>query len=191
MAAGVWLLARPGAPGGGAVRRAIAQLRGAEGQPRTCRRSAYASAFPLGRDVQPAAVVRPGPRVSGAGGGGLRCADPRGRRGHGRLAATAAAAIAVAAAVILGLLGVLAGAQWVWDPGSAPVGPYSGYTIGFYGAVPLDGGISGPFAGLRRSPPGCSSPRRRSASMRRASSPGWAWSPPTTITAASSPSSPT
>ena len=35
MAAGVCLLARPEAPGGGAVRRAVAQLRGTGGQPRT------------------------------------------------------------------------------------------------------------------------------------------------------------
>ena len=35
LAAGVWLLAWTGAPGGGAVRRAAAQLRGTDGQPRT------------------------------------------------------------------------------------------------------------------------------------------------------------
>ena len=35
LAAGIWLLARTGAPGGGAVRRAVAQLRGTGGQPKT------------------------------------------------------------------------------------------------------------------------------------------------------------
>jgi signal transduction histidine kinase len=35
LAVGVWLLAVTGAPGGGAVRRAMAQLRGTDGQPRT------------------------------------------------------------------------------------------------------------------------------------------------------------
>jgi signal transduction histidine kinase len=35
LAAGVWLLARAGAPGGGPVRRTLAQLRGTDGQPRT------------------------------------------------------------------------------------------------------------------------------------------------------------
>ena len=35
LAAGVWLLARTGAPGGAAVRRALGQLRGADGQPKT------------------------------------------------------------------------------------------------------------------------------------------------------------
>src|ERR1700691_1496466 len=35
LAAGVCLLARPGSPGGGPVRRAVAQLRGAGGQPKT------------------------------------------------------------------------------------------------------------------------------------------------------------
>jgi signal transduction histidine kinase len=35
LAAGIWLLARTGAPGGGAVRRAVAQLRGSDGRPKT------------------------------------------------------------------------------------------------------------------------------------------------------------
>jgi hypothetical protein len=35
LAVGTWLLAVTGAPGGGAVRRALAQLRGTDGQPRT------------------------------------------------------------------------------------------------------------------------------------------------------------
>jgi len=35
MSAGVWLLTRPNSPGGTAVRRAVAQLRGTGGQPRT------------------------------------------------------------------------------------------------------------------------------------------------------------
>jgi signal transduction histidine kinase len=35
LAAGTWLLARDGAPGGGAVRRAVAQLRGTDGQPKS------------------------------------------------------------------------------------------------------------------------------------------------------------
>jgi signal transduction histidine kinase len=60
----------------------------------------------------------------------------------------AAAVLAVVGAVLIGLIGVLSGVQWLWDPRSAPVGPWSGYTVGFYGAVPLDGGITRVFAGL-------------------------------------------
>ena len=61
----------------------------------------------------------------------------------------AAAVLAVAGIVLFGLVGVVGGVQWLWDAGSAPVGPWSGYTIGFYGAVPLDGGITALFAGVQ------------------------------------------
>jgi signal transduction histidine kinase len=150
MAAGVWLLARPGAPGGGAVRRAIAQLRGTEGQPRTVPPLLLMPVLFLWEEMfcQPLGfgAAQGSPALAGvtctvlilAVGAATVVWLPR-----------AAAAIAVVGTVMLGLQGVLAGAQWVWDPGSAPVGPYSGDTIGFYGAVLLDGGISRAFAGLQ------------------------------------------
>ena len=150
MAAGVWLLVRPGAPGGGAVRRAIAQLRGTEGQPRTVPPLLLMPVLFLWEEMFSQQLWF-GPVYGSPALARMGCAALILAAGAATVVwlPRAAAAIAVAAAVILGLLGVLAGAQWVWDPGSAPVGPYSGYTIGFYGAVPLDGGISRPFAGLQ------------------------------------------
>jgi len=60
----------------------------------------------------------------------------------------AAAVLAVAGTVLLGLVGVLSGVQWITHPAMPPVGPWSGFTVGFYGVVPLDSGITGAFAGL-------------------------------------------
>jgi signal transduction histidine kinase len=60
----------------------------------------------------------------------------------------AAAVLAVVGTVLIGLIGVLSGVLWLWEPGRMSVGMQVGATIGFYGAVPLDGGIAGMFAGL-------------------------------------------
>jgi signal transduction histidine kinase len=149
LAVGVWLLARPGSPGGGPVRRAVAQLRGTGGQPKTVPPLLLIGVIFLweelfGQDLWFGAPWQPGitpmmlsALLIAAAGVAAVVWLPR-----------AAAVLAVVGAVLIGLIGVLSGVQWLWDPRSAPVGPWSGYTIGFYGAVPLDGGITRVLAGL-------------------------------------------
>ncbi|HEX4287959.1 MAG TPA: histidine kinase [Trebonia sp.] len=149
LAVGVWLLARPGSPGGGPVRRAVAQLRGTGGQPKTVPPLLLIGVLFLweelfGQDLWFGAPWQPGftpmmlvALLIAATGVAVVVWLPR-----------AAAVLAVAGTVLIGLVGVVSGVQWLWHPGSAPVGPWSGDTIGFYGAVPLDGGISRVFAGL-------------------------------------------
>jgi signal transduction histidine kinase len=149
LAVGVWLLARPGSPGGGPVRRAVAQLRGTGGQPKTVPPLLLIGVLFLweelfGQDLWFGTPWQPGftpmmlvALLIAAAGVATVVWLPR-----------AAAVLAVAGTVLIGLIGVASGVQWLWDPGSAPVGPWSGDTIGFYGAVPLDGGITRVLAGL-------------------------------------------
>ena len=149
LAVGVWLLARPGSLGGGPVRRAVAQLRGTGGQPKTVPPLLLIGVLFLweelfGQDLWFGTPWQPGftpmmlvALLIVAAGVAAVVWLPR-----------AAAVLAVAGTVLIGIIGVVSGVQWLWDPGSAPVGPWSGDTIGFYGAVPLDGGISRVFAGL-------------------------------------------
>jgi signal transduction histidine kinase len=149
LAAGVWLLARPGAPGGGPVRRALAQLRGTGGQPKTVPPLLLIGVIFLweelfGQDLWFGTPWQPGftPMMAvalliAAAGVAMVMWLPR-----------AAAVLAVAGTVLIGLIGVVSAVQWIVHPAMAPVGPWSGDTIGFYGAVPLDGGIARGFAGL-------------------------------------------
>ena len=149
LAAGVCLLARPGSLGGGPVRRALAQLRGTGGQPKTVPPLLLIGVIFLweelfGQDLWFGTPWQPGftpmmlvALLIVAAGVAAVVWLPR-----------AAAVLAVAGTVLIGLIGVVSGVQWLWDPRSAPVGPWSGYTVGFYGAVPLDGGITRVFAGL-------------------------------------------
>jgi signal transduction histidine kinase len=149
LAAGVCLLARPGSPGGGPVRRAVAQLRGTGGQPKTVPPLLLIGVLFLweelfGQDLWFGTPWQPGftpmmlvAILIVAAGVATVVWLPR-----------AAAVLAVAGTMLIGLVGVVSGVQRLWDPGSAPVGPWSGYTVGFYGAVPLDGGITRVFAGL-------------------------------------------
>jgi hypothetical protein len=149
LAAGVCLLARTGSPGGGPVRRAVAQLRGTDGQPKTVPPLLLIGVIFLweelfGQDLWFGTPWQPGftpmmlvAILIVAAGVAAVVWLPR-----------AAAVLAVAGTVLIGLVGVVSGVQWLWHPGSAPVGPWSGYTVGFYGAVPLDGGITRVPAGL-------------------------------------------
>jgi signal transduction histidine kinase len=149
LTAGVCLLARPGSLGGGPVRRALAQLRGTGGQPKTVPPLLFIGVIFLweelfGQDLWFGTPWQPGftpmmlvALLIAAAGVAAVIWLPR-----------AAAVLAVAGTVLIGLIGVVTGVQWLWDPRSAPVGPWSGSTIGFYGAVPLDGGITRVFAGL-------------------------------------------
>ena len=149
LAAGVCLLARPESLGGGPVRRALAQLRGTGGQPKTVPPLLLIGALFLweelfGQDLWFGTPWQPGftpmmlvAMLIFAAGVAAVVWLPR-----------AAAVLAVVGTVLIGLIGVVSGVQWLWDPRSAPVGPWSGYTVGFYGAVPLDGGVTRAFAGL-------------------------------------------
>ena len=158
MAVGVGLLARPGAPGGRAVRRALAQLRGTGGQPRTVPpllllpvlflwEELFSRTLWFGDQSWPRLVTV----LIVAVGVALVVWLPR-----------AAAVLVVAGTVMLGLGGLLwsGNVQWsemfgLWaqtrgDPHFAGMGarvvPQS---IVLYGGVPLDGGITRLFTGLQ------------------------------------------
>jgi signal transduction histidine kinase len=149
LAAGVWLLARPESLGGGPVRRAVAQLRGTGGQPKTVPPLLLIATLFLWEELFDQDLWFGTPWQSGvtpmmlvavliaAAGVATVLWLPR-----------AAAVLAVAGTVLLGLIGVLSGVQWITHPAMPPVGPWSGFTVGFYGVVPLDSGITGAFAGL-------------------------------------------
>jgi signal transduction histidine kinase len=149
LVAGMCLLTRPGSLGGGPVRRAVAQLRGTEGQPKTVPPLLLLGVLLLWEELfaqdlwfTPAwrSGVTPMMLITVlilAAGVAMMRRLPK-----------AAATLAVVGIVVFGFIGLLAGAQWLWHPGTAPVGPWSGYTIGFYGAVPLSGGVNGALAGL-------------------------------------------
>lgn len=144
LAAGVWLLARTGAPGGGAVLRAVAQLRGTGGQPRTVPpllllpviflwEELFGQTLWFGWESWPRlmAVLILAAGVVAVGW------VPR-----------AAAVMAVTGTVFLGLGGGLWGVRWLWVTGAHVVvtDPFS--TV-FFGAVPLDGGITRLFAAVQ------------------------------------------
>ena len=149
LTAGVCLLARPGSLGGGPVRRALAQLRGTGGQPKTVPPLLFIGVIFLweelfGQDLWFGTPWQPGftpmmlvALLIAAAGVATVMWLPR-----------AAAVLAVAGTVLIGLIGVVSVVQWIVHPAMAPVGPWSGDTIGFYGAVPLDGGVIRVFAGL-------------------------------------------
>ena len=154
MAVGAGLLARPDALGGGPVRRAVAQLRGTGGQPRTAPPLLLLPVIFVWEELfsqVPWFGYQSWPRLMAllivAVGVALVVWLPR-----------AAAVLAVAGAVVLGLGGLLWGAGLSWADGlglpllGGPAPYYSGLNpsaILFYGAVPLDGGITRLFAGLQ------------------------------------------
>jgi signal transduction histidine kinase len=149
LVAGVCLLARPGALGGGPVRRAVDQLRGTGGEPRTVPPLLFIGVIFLWQElfsqdlwfgtpwqsgVTPMALVA---LVIAVGGVAAVVWLPR-----------AAAVLAVVGITLLGVIGILTGIQWLFDPRLVPMGPWGGFTAGFYGAVPLDGGLDRAFAGI-------------------------------------------
>jgi len=141
LVAGVWLLGLTGGPGGGAVRRAVAQLRGTDGQPKTVPALLLLPAiflweelfseqlwfgwFAVGRVVALLLVIAAVAFV---------VALPR-----------AAASLAVVGIGLLGLYGALVAGHRLLTSGvpiPTPVPP-APYTTWFYGAVPLNAGTSG------------------------------------------------
>jgi signal transduction histidine kinase len=138
---GACVLGVTGAPGGRAVRRAVAQLRGG-GQPKTVPPLLLIPVIFLWEELFSehlwyAGTAAPGvlAAVAFAAGAALIAALPR-----------AAAVIAVAGTVILGLYGVSWGAHWLTTGGSAYDGAAQSTP---FGAVLLVGGNSELLAGLQ------------------------------------------
>jgi signal transduction histidine kinase len=142
MALGVCVLGVTGAPGGRAVRRAVAQLRGGDGQPKAVPPLVLLPVIFLWEELFSEHLWFAGtaaPRVLAAVifalGAALIMRLPQ-----------VAAVIAVAGTVILGLYGVSLGLHWLTAGGSpygSDVGPPP------FGAVLVDGGSSELLAGLQ------------------------------------------
>jgi signal transduction histidine kinase len=143
LVAGVWLLGLTGGPGGGAVRRAVAQLRGTDGQPRTVPALLLLPAIFLWEELFSEQLW------FGWFGGGrviavvliiiavaLVVALPR-----------AAATLAVVAIALFGLYGALVGGSRLILVGSGTP-PAVPYTTWLYGAVALWGQATGVLAAL-------------------------------------------
>jgi signal transduction histidine kinase len=144
MAAGVCLLARPEAPGGGAVRRAVAQLRGTGGQPRTVPPLLLFPVLFLWEEFLFDKVWfswNVGPRVLAVL---IFVVAVAAFRWLPRVAVT----LAVVGTMLFGLEGVLAGVNWLRH-GEYGLARVPAALISFYGAVPLDGGITALFAGVQ------------------------------------------
>jgi signal transduction histidine kinase len=133
MVAGIWLLAATDAPGGGAVRRAVAQLRGTHGQPKTVPPLLLLPVTFLWQELFSQQLWWPhSGRVLAvvifAAAVAVMLSRPRG-----------AAVAAVAGTVIFGVVGVLAFVRWAVMSGTG--NPYFGAPM-FYGAAPLNGGAN-------------------------------------------------
>jgi signal transduction histidine kinase len=142
MALGVCVLAVTSAPGGRALRRAVAQLRGGDGQPKTVPPLLLFPVIFLWEELFSehlwfAGTAAPGvlAAVIFAVGAALIVRLPQ-----------VAAVIAVAGTVILGLYGVSLGVHWLATYGDAFSGAMDSPQ---FGAVLLDGGRSELLAGLQ------------------------------------------
>jgi signal transduction histidine kinase len=137
LVAGVWLLALTGGPGGGAVRRAVAQLRGTDGQPKTVPALLLLPAIFLWEELFSEQLWF-GWYASGwvvaillvAAAVALIVALPR-----------AAASVAVVGIGLWGLYGALVAGHRLLSGGFPSPVPAAPYTTWFYGAVPLGGGV--------------------------------------------------
>jgi signal transduction histidine kinase len=145
LAAGTWLLARTGAPGGAAVRRALAQLRGADDQPKTVPPLLLLAVVFLWEELFSEQLWFGWP------GTGLVAALVLGVAAVALAAwrPLAAAALAVAGLLLFGLYGVLDGGWHLSSSGLssewlAGTDNYGRWLWGWtYGAVPLDSRVSG------------------------------------------------
>jgi signal transduction histidine kinase len=145
---GVWLLAVTGAPGAGAVRRAVDQLRGTGGRQRTVPPLLLLPVLFLWEEMFSQQLWFGAPHEAPSVAAAV-CAAliliasvavltwlPR-----------AAVVIAVAGTVLLGTAGLMEGLHGLWASGHglAPGG------VVFYGAVPIGGGLTGLFAAVQGS----------------------------------------
>ncbi len=146
LALGTWLLAVTGAPGGGAVRRAVAQFRGTDGQPRTVPPLLLLAVLLLGEELF-------GNRLSYAGNYGSNPALPLAAAALIIVAGLclvawrprAAAWAAVAGIVLLGLAGVI----WSVRTLGGGAGQQDPFSVLFYGALALDNPVAGLLAGVQ------------------------------------------
>ncbi len=156
LAAGTWLLAVTGAPGGAGIRRAIAQLRGTDGGRKTVPPLLLLPVLFLWEELFSGQIWF---EWSGSGRVLAVLLAIAGPALVARLPRTSAV-LAVAGLLILGLFGVIAGIDRLWFAGPPPgefdgyTGPPRGLSFGYegypqawlYGMVPLSYGISGLFA---------------------------------------------
>jgi signal transduction histidine kinase len=147
LVAGVWLLAVTDAPGGGAVRRAVDQLRGTGGQQKTVPPLLLLPVIFLWEELFSGQLWF-GPPSKPPSVAALVCAGLIGAAGVGVLAwwSRAAMVIAVAGTLLLGTAGVMEGLRggWALGPGLA-----LGHQAVFYGAVPIGGGLTGLFGAVQ------------------------------------------
>jgi signal transduction histidine kinase len=140
LAAGIWLLVRTGTPGGGVVRRAVAQLRGADGQPRTVPPVLLLPVIFLWEELFNAPLWF-GPGSVGKVMAILIVVVAIALAGWLPQAAVALAVAGLALFGLLGLYGVVEGARGLWE--GVPWQGFSGAgTAWFYGAVPLNGTVT-------------------------------------------------
>ena len=144
LVAGAWLLAVTDAPGGGAVRRALDQLRGTGGQPRAVPPLLLLPVIFLWEELFSGQLWF-GPLYKSPSVAALVCAGLIGAAGVAVLAwrPRAAMVIAVTGTVLIGTAGVMEGLHggWTLGHGLAP-----GHQAVLYGAVPIGGGLTGLFA---------------------------------------------
>ena len=136
LAAGVWLLPRTGAPGGGAVRRAVAQLRGTAGQPKTVPPLLLLPVLFLWEELF-------SPQLWFGGTAGRVIAIVLALLGVAlvRWLPKTAAALTVAGLLLIGLYGGAAGLDRLLTAGTSPVQDFpAGGSVWLYGAVPLHAG---------------------------------------------------
>ena len=143
LVAGVWLLAVTGAPGGRAVRDAVAQLRGRAGQPKTVPPLLLLPVVFLGEELVSEPLWFGGPTGSGVLAVLVFVAAAAAIEWRPSLAAVAA----VAGVLLLGLYGSYWGLHWLW------IGGGSGQAVDLhsphFGLVLLHGGLSELLAGLQ------------------------------------------
>jgi len=147
LVAGAWALAVTSGPGGAAVRRAVAQLRGTDGQPKTVPALLLLPATFLWEELFSeqlwfgySNVGRVVAILLAAAAVAIVVALPR-----------AAATLAVVGIGLIGLYGALVVGYRIWHPTPSPetLTTVVPYTTWFFGAVPLNQGTSETVAGLQ------------------------------------------
>jgi signal transduction histidine kinase len=143
LAAGVWLLARTGAPGGGGLRRAMAQLRGTDGQPRTVPPLLLLPVLFLWEEMFSNALWFAGNYYGQNPAGPLMVAALIFAAGVAIVVwlPRAAAVLALAGLILFGLGGVLLSVHWLWAARLPLAALHWRAATMFYGAVQLAGGL--------------------------------------------------
>jgi signal transduction histidine kinase len=140
---GVWLLVVTGGPGSRAIRHAVAELRGSEGQPKTVPPLLLIPVVFLCEELFSEHLW-----FGGGTGSGLFAVLPfAAALAVIRWRPFLAAAVALAGVLLLGIYGTCWGVHWLWIGGSGghPIDVDSPH----FGLVLLDGGLSELFAGLQ------------------------------------------